>query len=414
MKNIFKKILALWLVIYLTIAPPFVYAASPTGWAFSAFDVATSVVTAMKNGASSSVAIAKSPISAKIARGIAAGAIAGAALPLAISQLTGIALNAVDWVFDADNNAIRYKIPADSSAGWTNCVYRDISYSSPQKAWEAYLATTPNSSASWKYTVDQNGFVSLDGVWGTGISCKVEADYGSIPISTVADKIFDNAKTDSASASIVNDAVKDYVNEGFADVALDNAKANDDASHACGTGTHWSGSACVADDTPFDPSGIIDAIKSVFDAITALAAQIFEPIVKVINDAWEWAKTSFDWIKTAVDAIKTAVTDIKTAFTGFVDWVKTTYDEFVKPDDSPTDVDVDIPQTQTIDTDINFGGSCPANITGSFVIGGQTTTFNIMDWSQFCLIMSTYLKPLVIALASFHAVRILAGRNESN
>lgn len=91
----------------------------------------------------------------------------------------------------------------------------------------------------------------------------------------------------------------------------------------------------------------------------------------------------------------------------FIDWVK-------KDDTSDTDVDVDVPQTPSIDTDINFGGSCPANVTGSFVIGGRTTTFNIMDWSQFCIIMSTYLKPLVIALASYQAVKILAGRNESN
>ena len=48
------------------------------------------------------------------------------------------------------------------------------------------------------------------------------------------------------------------------------------------------------------------------------------------------------------------------------------------------------------------------------MIGDRTTTFNIMDFSQFCLIMSTYLKPLVIALASYQAVKILAGRNESN
>ncbi len=102
-----------------------------------------------------------------------------------------------------------------------------------------------------------------------------------------------------------------------------------------------------------------------------------------------------------------AVTDIKTSFADFVDWFKT-------PDNTPTELPVPDNIPQTIDTDINFGGSCPANITGSFVIGGRTTTFNIMDWSQFCLLMSTYLKPLVIALASFHAVRILAGRNESN
>lgn len=79
---------------------------------FNSFNVATSVVTAVKNGASASVAVAKSPISQKIAKGIAGGVIAGAALPLAISQLTSISLSALDWVLDPANNAIKIKTPA--------------------------------------------------------------------------------------------------------------------------------------------------------------------------------------------------------------------------------------------------------------------------------------------------------------
>ena len=117
MKNIIKKILAIWISIYLIVVPPFAHAASAGGWAFSAYDVATSVVTALKGGASASVAVAKSPISQKIAKGIAGGVIVGAALPLAISQITGIALSAVDWVLDPQNNAVKYKVVIDPVLG---------------------------------------------------------------------------------------------------------------------------------------------------------------------------------------------------------------------------------------------------------------------------------------------------------
>lgn len=428
MKNIIKKILAIWISIYLIIVPPFAHAASPSGWAFNSFDVATSVVTAVKNGASASVAVAKSPITAKIAKGIVGGAIVGAALPLAISQITGIALTSLDWVLDPANNAIKYK---DTSVNPDMYRYLWSAYGKPAVPYSGIMSNacdialnqptitscTPNSIevlSNTKVKVHFTYFTSDGGTRKsnypydrTTILNPDYNDYKTIPIPTIADKIYDNAKTDTASASIVNDAVKDYVNSGAADVALDAAKAETDATHNCGTGTHWSGSACVADtpttpstpttpDTPFDPSSIIDAIKGVFDAVMSLPDVINNALDSLLNDIK-------DFFQPVIDKV-----------TDTIDWVKTTYDEFVKPDDSPTDVDVDVPQTPSIDTSVNFGGSCPANVTGSFVIGGRTTTFNIMDWSQFCIIMSTYLKPLVIALASYQAVKILAGRNESN
>ena len=117
MPKLIKKILLVYISIVLTFAPFSVFAASAGGWAFSGFDVATSVVTALKNGASASVAVAKSPISQKIAKGILGGLIAGAALPLAISQLSGFALEAIDWVLDSANNAVKWKPKAGTKVG---------------------------------------------------------------------------------------------------------------------------------------------------------------------------------------------------------------------------------------------------------------------------------------------------------
>ena len=118
-KQLLKKVLIIYLVVIACVFTPTynAYAASAGGWAFSGFDVAKSVVTAFKNGASASVAVAKSPISQKIAKGIVGGVIAGAALPLAISQISGLALEAIDWVLDSANNSVKWKPKQGTKVG---------------------------------------------------------------------------------------------------------------------------------------------------------------------------------------------------------------------------------------------------------------------------------------------------------
>ncbi|HCA4016386.1 TPA: hypothetical protein MPW60_003107, partial [Listeria monocytogenes] len=62
------------------------------------------------------------------------------------------------------------------------------------------------------------------GTWTTGTITK----EGTIPISTVADKIYDNAKTgDADSVSVVTTAVADLTKEGEYDTPLDLVKPED-------------------------------------------------------------------------------------------------------------------------------------------------------------------------------------------
>ena len=413
-----RKILAFCFIVYLTIVPPLAYATSASasmgGWAFSAFDVATSVVTATKNGASASVAVAKSPISQKIAKGIVGGAIAGAAIPLAISQISGLALNAVDWVLDPANNAIKYKVPADQ-----NYYYKD-SYTG--KSADTADLSCKNAAAYFGGTVYK---VTLSGgsyicTFTTGGGQQVTTTINryqpntnerSIPIDTVASKIYDNATTDSESRSIVNDAVKDYVNSGAADVALDAAKADADATHNCGTGTHWSGSACVADPAkpadaaPLDLSGILSALQSILDAIKGLASAIVEPIVnaidlviQVIKDFWQW------WIDTW--------TEFKTKVFDFIDWVR---DDFDKSDDVTPDVDKTPPTKSARDFDanyINFGGQCPTfqPVTISVGLVSVPISFNAQPLCDFVILC----RPAILALAYFAAMAIVANAIRSD
>lgn len=403
-KQFFKKVLISYLIIICCIFTPTyrAYAVSSGGWAFSAYDVATSVVTALKGGASASVAVAKSPISQKIAKGIVGGVIAGAAIPLAISQLTGIALEAVEWVLDTENNAI--KVKAATVNGFP-CVKNDRTFSN---AAELALYMFGKGTLS-TVKVDSDGYVSVydsNGVYvgksGTCYASSTPSNYISIPIPTVSDKIFDNAKTDTASASIVNDAVKDYVNEGSADVALDAAKADADATHNCGTGTTWNGSACVADtpgtpDTPFDPTDIIDAIGKVFDAVMSLPDVINNALDDLLNDIK-------DFFQPVIDSV-----------TDYFDWVKTTYDEFVKPgDNEPTELDIPNNVPTPTDTNISFGGMCPPNAEINVRIPFASINATLFDWSKWCYNLDTFVKPVIILLAAYFSVLIFRGKNESS
>ena len=404
-KQFFKKVLIIYLVVIACVFTPTynAYAASAGGWAFNSFNVATSVVTALKGGASASVAVAKSPIVSKIGKGILGGAIAGVAIPLAISQISGIALNAVDWVLDPANNAIKYKVPASQ-----NYYYKD-SYTG--KSADTADLSCKNAAAYFGgtvYKVTLNGgsyictFTTGGGQQVTTIINRYQPDTNerSIPISTVADKIYDNAKSDTESRSIVNDAVKEYVNEGSADVALDTAKADADATHGCGTGTQWNGSACVADtpstpstpDTPFDPSSIIDAINSVFNAISNL----FDAVMSLP-----------DVINTALDDLLADIKDffqpVVDSFTDFVDWVK------AEPTpENPTQPDVTtLPTPQTDSVNISFDGGCPAPKVIAWSLAGRNVDITI-PYTPICD-TATLLNPIIKLAASLGAVFIIAG-----
>lgn len=452
-KQLLKKVLIIYLVVIACVFTPTykAYAVSAGGWAFSSFDVAKSVVTAMKNGSSASVAVAKSAITSKIAKGIVGGAIAGAAIPLAISQLTGIALSAVDWVLDPANNAIKYREKSASNNTYytaDNLVVGDFASHNDVAAFVCF-----NSGGSSGVTESGSTITvrCADGTSSLLRFSKPVNNYKTIPIPTVASKIYDNAKTDSNSRSVVNDAVKDYVNEGSADVALDNAKADADASHACGTGTHWSGSACVADtpntpttpDVPFDPSSILDAIASLFnavmsipdvinaaidkvlDAISSIIDVINLAIDKVINAIKDIIKPLVDLITSFIDWFKDKFTALYDAITNFFQWVKDTatawkddfvdeykaFRDWVKSEptpENPTQPDVTtLPTPPTDSVNISFGGGCPAPKVVPWSFAGRNVDITI-PYTPICD-TATLLNPLIKLAASLGAVFIIAG-----
>lgn len=345
----FKKIIICFLALQLAFFSPFANAnASPGGWTFSAFDAVAGVVSAIKNGAKATATVAKSPVSQKIAKGIAGGVIVGAALPLSISQISGIALNALDWVLDPANNAIKYKkkgvtqVPdlSNCEAGLNGVAY----YGSSDSIINNMIVNIQNSygvtsgvKVTTKVLTDSGVYVGFGGLgqadntWKVMISCAVVPnDYKTIPIPTVADKIYDNAKTgDTDSVAVVTTAVADLTKEGEYDTPLDLAKPEDKTCEAgyvknsagecvkeeqpktCPAGSIKVGDTCIEPPKPDDEedSSCGDCCEQLLQAISALSELQTSLNQKLLDSD---AETREEIVKIQ-DKIDLLATDLKSA-----------------------------------------------------------------------------------------------------
>lgn len=104
----------------------------------------------------------------------------------------------------------------------------------------------------------------------------------------------------------------------------------------------------------------------------------------------------------------------KSEFPPFCEYAKTVCDfiDWVKKDSNDKDTELDIPEpkTPTIDTNIRFNGQCPADMIISGNIFGQQISFTLFEWTKFCEILAM-IKPIIIAMASYGAFKIVGGVN---
>lgn len=297
--RLFKKIIICFLALQLAFFSPFANAnTSPSGWTFSAFDAVAGVVSAIKNGAKATTTVAKSPVTAKIAKGIVGGAIAGAAIPLAISQLSGIALEAIEWVLDPANNSIKYRKKGGDTikaiqvaGGGYPIVYSEMD------ACKAYYAGTNSTCTSYNvvndYYIEGCAIAKNDTTpycTTVGYYITQPNDWKSVSIPTVADKIYDNAKTgDADSVSVVTTAVADLTKEGEYDTPLDLVKPEDKTCEAgyvknsagecvkdeqpktCPAGSVKIGDTCITPPEPTEDASCGECCEQLLQAISALA-----------------------------------------------------------------------------------------------------------------------------------------------
>ena len=110
-KQFFKKVLISYLIIICCIYTPTAQAA---GFSFGGYNFGNGSLNITKNGVKiTTAAVASAPITSNLGVKILGGAIRGANVLTAISIIAGLAEDAIDWVLDPANNAVKWK-PKDS------------------------------------------------------------------------------------------------------------------------------------------------------------------------------------------------------------------------------------------------------------------------------------------------------------
>ena len=421
MNIIIKRFLAFFMSFAIIFSTTSAFAASPVGWSASPADIimngASATITALKGQGSSALqsTIKHAPTAANIGKKILKGGGAVAVL-MAVSQILG---DGVDWVLDPANNSIRYKPNDDATAGFIEGGYKVGGGSpappqdSPYNTCKAYAG---KSAACTNLVVSPSGAVTgcyqyPSGTKQCGVNFgnrigpavpTVPPEEKHLPIGDVAAKVMANAAAgDAASQELIKTVAVDDVESGALDVPLNvaavpkaDAPAVPDAPPADPN----------APPVPFDPSSIIAAIKSVMAAIVNMAGMVGLKFDEMIANDKANAKAEAD-----VAAQEKIDRDAKAkADKEFADWVKE------EPPKNEEDTTVAIPDNDVLpaDTDINFGGSCPANFEVNSSIFGNPINIVLLDTAKFCGFLSTFVKYPVYAVSSLFALYILGGRKD--
>lgn len=362
---------------------------APGGAKVEATNTATAAKHAIKHGVSA----------ADLGKSIGAGIVGfgvGTGAGLAFKAITGLALDAVDWVLDPANNSIKYTAPdsgSGSAAGapsGANFNY-DINYSETTQKWHGPTAkivgSTPQQAcasypgeSNW-HNVGAFNVTKLKGeCWFAFKDSGIPAynpnatTQKSIPIDTVAAQVIANAEAGNPAAQkAVEDYVTNLAKEGKLDAELDNAtditepenpeEPNPDEPQQCPSGTVKVDNVCVKiPDSEIEPP-----------------TEGEEPL---FCDSSEFTKKVCDWI----------------------DWTQTEHDE---PDAGKVDIK-DKSEDLSIDNDrIDFSNQCPAPTPIVTSVGGfpVSTELNYQPLCDFF----TMLNPFVIGMGGISSALIIAG-----
>lgn len=318
--------------------------------------------------------------SADLGKGIGAGIVGmavGSGVGLAFQAITGLALDAVDWVLDPANNRIKYGGDAAGGASGYGFQCNRSGFNSAQhfivQCNKAYGANSCSYDAGKKAVVhplygryaDQCRAATPQELLN---HTKPNEKY--IPIDTVAAKVIELADSGNAAAQKdVEDYVTHIAQRGDLDIELDNAtditepenpdEPNPDEPQQCPSGTVKLDNVCVK---------IPDSDSD-------------EPL---FCDSSEFTKKVCDWI----------------------DWTQTEHDE-PEPDAGKVDI-TDKAEDLSIDNDrIDFSNQCPAPTPINTSVGGfpVSTELNYQPLCDFF----TMLNPFVVGMGGISSALIIAG-----
>jgi hypothetical protein len=426
-----KQVIVFFLVTALIIRPTF--AANLGGWtlgggvALGASTVYSGTKNVIINGADyikTGTAKITPPVSA-VSKVLARGA-AGYALSIAVEQLLG----AVDWVLDPANNRIRYyenpsetgqyKFSLDrggntfTGSSATTVCQSFVSWLKTQPDYKnavykgvKYLSTDSKKNVYYDCLVDyqNNGTVSQTGpAYGV-----FQPDYVQeekyLPLDVVAQKVISNAESDTdkkaaaqvattaAAADIVAEAENDNVKarpivqqlEASAQTKPADEAAAEKAGEA--TGTTKPNAETGATDLALEFPIFCDWAPTVCEAAQTV---ISFPIT--LTEWWDISKSkSEEWAASISEA-----------------WSKVKEEYANKPTENP-DTQLDLPDQSPpdINTDISFGGSCPASRSVPVSFAGISTEIEF-SFQWFCEIASIA-KPVIISISAFASALIVAG-----
>ena len=376
------------------------------------------------------------PVAADVAKLLARG-IGGLALSVAVEQLLG----AVDWTLDSANNQIVYTKP-DLKKTWIPKVWAYSSnleigvFTTANDACNAMLkyslsmypsyevvkyATYMNSNnvTATCYLYNKDGLIkdlyTLSYIDNPYYDPKAEEkdDKKTLPLEAAAQQIISNAQsgdpisqavTSSAASQIVSDAEQDNVKarpiinqlENTQSIPTDQtAKGDAVPKENANTENPSSSVSAPSTDLTLDFPIFCDWAPSVCQAakeVISLPITLtnwWDSATTSISESWTWAKSRYE----------AAVTSISEFFS--------------EETNTDTELEFNDPTDDITDTSVSFASSCPPPIVlADFNFHGIPIHWEL-DFTAWCDSLSTYLKPIVISMASFSAVLILGGVREN-
>jgi len=420
----YKKYLAVFLILCMQFTTFHVaYASTATGgWNIGSAVAqgATTVYTATKEiGGKLVTSVAKiTPTPAQIAKGLGKGLFAGLALSVAQKLIE----DGVDFVLDPANNSIRYKLKKDKNKEYQYYYQTGsyIIYTLPEAQQVSNLILTKDFGKDsydlgdcfpfvehshdyikctwdWKGNTPLNRSLTFARHLNPDYDQNAKNKYQTLPFTSVASQIITDANNNDEQAKAVTSAVAQSATESNTDdqlvpytqltQALDSSiPASQDDTKSPPTTNTDSGSQSQTQDQskPDESASNPTATPSPNDAETPTDCKFFQ--------------TACTWFET----VERHYTETKTAVT-----------EYFNPPQENDTVDIDQPDKQNNpDTNISFNGSCPSSIT---LIDADFLGLPIhweFQFTDFCMVLSKYVRPILILSGSFSALLIMGGRRD--
>lgn len=389
------------------------------------YDASKNVLINGKNVVKKSSALI-TPTATNVAKLLGKG-VAGVALSVAVEQLLG----AVDWVLDPANNQITYtpKNELLCTADGKNCpssaflwVSAGQYFSTAQNAcanelklFKQAFSSMSNSTVTTVITGIRSANCIVHKVYASGGSAGdntytignvvnpnylEESEPKSIPLTTVAQKVISNAEGGDAAAQ---EATKAAAADIVAEAETDSTKARPITKQLEANAETATDETATGESVPKDPTAP-DATKPTNISLefpkfcgwapsVCEAAQVVISFPTLVTEWWESANNKADgW-----------ASSISQSWAAAKEWATS------EPSQDNTQVDVENNNTQEIDTQVSFSSQCPANIKlADFSYHGISQSWDV-DFSKFCDVFATYLRPVVISIGAFSAVLIVSG-----